>query len=111
MRNKPHHFIKQWRKSKGLSLRKLANRLVDENFNPIISYASLSRIEKGDQPYTQDTLEALADALSCDAADLITRTPESSKTILLVWDKIPEADKPKALEVLQAFMKKDGTDG
>ena len=104
MRNK-HHFIKEWRASKGLSLRKLADRLVTDAFDPVISYASLSRIEKGEQPYTQETLEAIAEALGTSPASLLIFDPSRDDGLLSLWDRIPVNERRKAFEVLAAFAK------
>jgi len=85
MRNKPGHFIKEWRQSKNLSLRKLADRLVSDTFEPVISYASLSRIEKGEQPYSQDILEAIAEALGTSPASLLIFDPTRDSGLLTIW--------------------------
>ena len=115
MSNKHHHFIREWRLSKNLSLRKLADRLVDDHFVSIISYASLSRIEKGEQPYSQETLEAIADALGTSAASLLIFDPRNDSGLLTIWDKIPVTDRAKALKILTAMVpdpvKSDGTNG
>ena len=55
-------------------------------------------------------LEALADALNCDPADLITRAPGDDGGIMLVWGKIPVVDRARALEVLKALAR-TGTNG
>jgi transcriptional regulator with XRE-family HTH domain len=52
-------FIRQWRKHRGYNLEQLAEMVG-------ITHASLSRIERGLQPYGQALLEALAEALSTD---------------------------------------------
>lgn len=114
MRNKPHHFIREWRQSKHLSLRKLADRLVIDTFEPVISYASLSRIEKGEQPYSQEVLEAIADALGTSPAALLIFDPTQDSGLLTIWDKIPVKDRATALKVLSGFIEpsnKDGTNG
>jgi transcriptional regulator with XRE-family HTH domain len=61
-------FFKQWRAHRGLSQERLAERLDT-------SVASVSRIESGRQPYTQDYLEALASVLQTDPVSLLTRDP------------------------------------
>jgi transcriptional regulator with XRE-family HTH domain len=38
-----------------------------------LSKATISRIERGIQPYTQDTLQGIAEALECSAVQLTTR--------------------------------------
>src|SRR3990167_11187535 len=67
------NFIRIWRGYRHLSQDKLVDRVRErvEGF----SKASLSRIENGLQPYTQETLEALAWALGCKPADLLIREP------------------------------------
>lgn len=42
-----NHPLRLWREKAGVSLRTLADRMVDERGQPIISYASLGRIERG----------------------------------------------------------------
>lgn len=101
-RKKTH--IREWRKHRGLTLERLSDRIG-------VTPGALSQLERGDVGYTQPMLEALADALSCQPADLISRPPDTENGLQLVWDAIPVADRPKALEVLKAFTKKDGTTG
>lgn len=108
VRNRPGHFIREWRLSKNLSLRKLADRLLTDNLEPIISYASLSRIEKGSQPYTQDVLEAIADALGTSPAALLMFDPSRDNGLLTLWDRIPVEERKRAWNVLEQFAK-DGT--
>ena len=62
------NFFEQWRVHRGLSQEHLAKRLGT-------SVASVSRIETGRQPYTQDYLEALASVLRTDPVSLLTREP------------------------------------
>jgi len=63
------HFIREWRKYRGLTLEQLAER-VD------LSHGALSQLERGVINYTQPTLEALASALNCEPADLLTGDPK-----------------------------------
>ena len=67
-------YIREWRKDAGLTLEGLVGRLAELSGYEITD-GQLSRIERGDQPYTQDLLEALAVALRCEPADLIRRPP------------------------------------
>lgn len=48
-----------------------------EEMGVSMSKGSLSRIENGEQPYSQPILEALAQALDCEPGDLIMRDPNS----------------------------------
>lgn len=101
--NRHRHFIREWRKHRGLTLERLAERLET-------SAASLSRIENGDQPYTQDFLEAVADALGTDPASLIMRDPSSTDAIWSLWDRAKPAERRQIEEVVKAILR-TGTDG
>jgi len=69
------HFVAEWRRYKGLSLRQLAQRLEYEPGVELLSSTSLNRIEKGEQGLTPDVMHALADAFGCGAEDLILINP------------------------------------
>lgn len=102
----PRHHIRAWRKSKpGLSLRRLADRLINADGSSIISYASLGRIEQGKQEYTQPILEGIADAIGTDPGSLIMRDPSQEKPLWSIWDQIPPSERQQALKVLASFAK------
>lgn len=96
--------IRTWRKFRGLTLERLSERIG-------VTPGALSQLERGDIAYTQPMLEALADALGCEPSDLIARPPDTENGLALVWSQIPVTDRSKALEVLKALTKKDGTTG
>jgi transcriptional regulator with XRE-family HTH domain len=82
------HFIKAWRKAKGLTQAQVAD-LVGT------STANISRIESGDQAYTQDMLEGIARALEVSPASLIASGPDggdpaSGEPISATVAEIPE---------------------
>ena len=92
------NMIREWREHRGLTQERLAARIG-------ISAPSLSRIERGDQPYSQPILEALADALGCEPAALIMRAPPNSQQYEL-WTVIQgmnEEDRARAAAVLKAL--------
>jgi transcriptional regulator with XRE-family HTH domain len=62
------HFVRKWRKLRGYTLEALA---ADTGS----THATLSRIERGRQPYSQEILEKIAWVLKCTPADLIGRDP------------------------------------
>lgn len=64
------HFIRQWRKHRGYTQEQLAEILG-------VTHGAISQLETGRMNYTQPMLEAMAEALSCEPADLIMRDPES----------------------------------
>jgi transcriptional regulator with XRE-family HTH domain len=73
-------FIRQWRESRNLTLEKLAGRL-----NMTASH--LSMLERGQRGYTQETLEAIAEALQTDVASLLMRDPSNAEAMWSIWDK------------------------
>ena len=97
-----HTFIRDWRKFRHLTLERVADRIG-------VTPGALSQLERGDVAYTQPMLEALAEALSCDPADLITYSPQAVKDLRTIWESIPEESREQALRVLQTFVK-TGTD-
>lgn len=67
-------YIRPWRAHRGYSLDDMVGRLAVLGVET--TGASLSRIERGIQPYNQDMLEAIAAALNVPASYLIERNPE-----------------------------------
>jgi len=99
-------YIRQWRKRRGLSLRKLADRLESTpGGDPIVSYASLSRIEKGRQPYSQPIIEALASALGVTVPMLLECDPSKEGEIVDILQQLTPAKKRQAIAILEALAK------
>lgn len=97
-------YIRQWREHRGLSLKRLADRLpADAEGRPAISDVSLSRIERGLQPYSQPILELLAEALGTDPASLLMRDPMQPDAIWTIWDQLKPEQRKQALVVLDAI--------
>lgn len=78
-------YIRQWRIYRGLSLEVLAERVGEQIGG--FTHASLSRIERGLQPYSQPVLEAIAEALNTDPASLLMRNPDDEDAIWSIWEK------------------------
>jgi transcriptional regulator with XRE-family HTH domain len=91
-------FIRAWRKHRNLRLEDVAERVG-------VTIGALSQLERGEVAYTQPMVEALAEVMSCEPADLISRPPETETPITQVWSQIPIPDRDRALAVLQAFTK------
>lgn len=70
-----------------------------------LTQATIARLERGDIAYTQPVLEAIADALSCEPADLIMRDPSDPSGIWSIWDQIAPEARQQATKVLEAFKK------
>lgn len=96
--------IRAWRKFRGLSLDRLAERMTDATTGEsLLTPTSISRIERGLQPYSQETLEALSDALGCSPADLLVRNPNDPEAPWSLWDTLKPAEKRATIEVIKAI--------
>lgn len=106
-------YIKEWREKRGLSLRRLAERLEDSpGGDLLISHASIGRIEKGQQPYSQPILEALALALGVQAWMLLEVNPEKDGDVIditLRLNKAPPELREQAISVINALLQSAGT--
>lgn len=102
-------FIRAWRKHRDLTLAQLADRLQIE-LEVDISEGQLSRIERGETPYSQDILEALAQVLRCEPADLIMRDPTHPDAIWSLIDTLKPVERDRAIAVIKA-LRGTGTDG
>jgi len=93
----PRHFIKAWRTHRGLTQERLADRVG-------VTHGAMSQLERGLVNYTQPMLEALADALQCEPADLLWRDPESEfGAILAEVSKFPPEQHKRIVAILKAF--------
>jgi hypothetical protein len=104
------NFIRQWRKKKdNMSLEKLAERM--EHAHGIsITHASLSRIERGIQPYSQPILEAIAAELTGgDVASLLIRDPSDPEGIWSIWDNAKPGERSMIIDLAKTVVKKTGT--
>ena len=99
----PRHFLRQWRKHRGLTQEQLAERIG-------IARSYLTKIERGTRRYDQPFLEAAADALRCEPADLIMRDPTESESIWSVWEGLSPTERVQAIAVIRAI-KGTGTNG
>jgi transcriptional regulator with XRE-family HTH domain len=102
-RGRPTH-IRAWRKFRGLSQEQLAEQVG-------LTQATIARLERGDIAYSQPVLEAMAEALNCQPADLIMRDPKQPGSIWSLWDAISPDQQEQAIRVIEALTgKKTGTD-
>ena len=97
-------FIRAWRKHRDMSLEQAVERLELEVGFPF-SKGQLSRVERGEQPYAQDLLEALATIYRCEPADLIMRDPEASEAIWSIWDQLQPVQRLQLVEIGQTLKK------
>lgn len=70
------HYFREWRAFRQLSLAKAVSRMETEpGGDPLITGMSLSRIERGMQPYSEEVVNALADIYRCEPFELFTINP------------------------------------
>lgn len=96
-------FIKEWRKFRGLSLRRLADRLELDGPDDTISHTSIQRIENGLQPYSQPILEALSHALDVSVVELISVDPTKEGEVIDLLRLINDNNRDQAIRVLRAL--------
>lgn len=91
-------FIKEWREYRQLTQDALAERLKT-------SKASISRIESGSQAYTQDFLEACADALRTDPASLLMRDPTDEDAVWSLWNDAKVGERQMIENIVKTVLK------
>jgi transcriptional regulator with XRE-family HTH domain len=94
------NFIAQWRRYRGLTQDELAELMG-------VSKPTVSKIERSGQPYNQHFLEACAEALECEPADLLSRMPDDVGLIWQIWEGIPKERRRQAAEILRTFWTKE----
>lgn len=97
------HYLKEWRKKRGLSLRKLADRMETEPGVPLMSHANIGRIENFEQPYTQELLEAAAEALECSVSDLLSVDPTKDGKVIDIMDLVRGRDPDLIRRLIEAL--------
>jgi transcriptional regulator with XRE-family HTH domain len=97
------HFIREWRQHRGLTQEMLAERLETTK-------ANISRVESLKQGYTQDFLEACAEALSTEPASLLTRDPTDPENVWSVWDQAKPGERRQIVAIAKTLIR-TGTGG
>lgn len=90
------NYIRAWRKHRHLTQAQLAERIK-------VAQGSLSDLENSRFAYTQPVLEALADALNCEPADLIMRPPGAYDQLKDVIAGLSQASQKRAIAVVKAL--------
>lgn len=91
-------YIREWRKYRGLTLEKVADRL---DMTP----GHISMLERGQRGYTQETLEAVASALQTDVASLLMRDPTDPDAIWSIWDQAKPGQRRQIVEIAKTLVK------
>jgi len=92
----PKHRIKEWRKYRGLTQEQLAERIG-------IARSYLTKIERGSRRYDQPFLEAAAEALRCEPANLINVDPTAPEGFWSILETLTVPERAQAVAVLMAL--------
>jgi ribosome-binding protein aMBF1 (putative translation factor) len=91
-------FIAQWREFRGLTQAQLAQRLN-------MTQSHLSLLENQKRGYTQETLEAIAEALQTDVASLLIRNPLDSDAIWSIWEHAKPGERQMIIDIAKTITK------
>lgn len=96
------HYIRQWRKKRGLTQAQLADRMESEPGVRLLSHATVSNIEAGKQSPTLEQLEAFAAALDVTVSMLLENNPTKDGEIVDLLSRIDDANRPRIIAILKA---------
>lgn len=95
--------MKEWRAYRGLTQEQLAERVG-------MAVSNISQLEQGRQGYSQEGLEALADALQCDPGQLLTVDPSKTDAIWSIWEHAKPAERQMIVDIAKTITnRKTGT--
>lgn len=96
-------FLKQWRIYRGLTQEQLAERVN-------MSVSNISQLEQGRQGYSQEGLEALANALRCEPGQLLSVDPTKGDAIWSIWEKAAPGERQMIIDIATTItQRKTGT--
>ncbi len=90
--------MRQWREYRMKSLEQVADAVGT-------THATLSRIERGLIPYSQDLLERVADCLGTDAASIIMRDPTADDAIWTIWERAKTGERQMIVDIAKTIVK------
>jgi len=93
---RPRHYIREWRKYRGLTQERLAERLD-------LTGGAISQLETGVTGYTQETLEGIAVALNCEPGDLLSRDPNIEGAVLDLLRLLRQKDQATVMAIINGL--------
>lgn len=89
-------FLQEWRDHVGMTQEQAGEAIG-------MSHSQLSRIERGQSPYSQPLLEAAAKLYGCTENDLISRGPDQAKSVQSVLNELDADQQDQAVRLLLAL--------
>ena len=97
-------YLRAYREKAQLSLEKATERFIHFGLEDM-SPASLSRIERGLQPYSQPILEVACNVYGTDEYSLLWRDPSNPDAIWSIWDQALPGERRIIVETGQSLIK------
>jgi transcriptional regulator with XRE-family HTH domain len=97
--NFPRHFIREWRKHRGLTQAELA-RTID------IDRTHLNKVERGTRRCSAAVMGAIAAKLDCRPENLASGPPADSSEFAALYYSLTEEDRARALRVLKTVFRR-----
>lgn len=97
----PKHFLRQWRKFRGLTLEQAADRAG-------MTHQNLGKIERGKVPFNETLLEVLATLYRTDKVSLIARDPALPDPFWQKVDRMSAAERELFVKRVEEELAKTG---
>lgn len=103
-KDRPRHYLRQWRKFRGYTLEQVAERIG-------MTHQNLGKIERGKVPYNETLLDILADIYRTDKGSLIMRDPTMPDAFWSIYDQLTQPQRVRLVETATEVLRRTGTDG
>ena len=90
----PQHYIREWRKFRGLTQAQLAEAIA-------MNRTQLNKIECGRRYHAKPVLEAIAAHLNCEPNDLVRRHPSHGSELETFYKSLSPEERYRALDLLR----------
>lgn len=97
-------FIHAWRKHRGLTQGDVVEAMAAGGF--AYSVGQLSRVERGEQAYTQDLLEALGATLDAEPGALLSRSPGRDGDVMALWAGLSHHQREQLAAIGQTLLRR-----
>lgn len=91
-------YIRAWRKYRDLTQEQLAEKTG-------LTAVMISHLERRTRGYSQETLEAIAEALQTDVGGLLSRDPETDEPIWSLWQQANPTVRSQIVDITKTLTK------